>query len=139
MFEEWDVRIFNIEWGTPDLSKYVWLCDSCGACLSEQEGFDTECGTWECKECGYINDIDEYNLDEDLPEDEVITVYCEHDRAIDEAVRELERKCGREIASYSAEIIGDCENDEDEENDNSPFEDDFELADFCRGGDLTED
>lgn len=49
-----------------DLSDYDWYCDECGASLNEQSGFSPYCGTWECTECGYENDISEDNIiDED--------------------------------------------------------------------------
>ena len=37
----------------------VWICDGCKAFLNAQPGFTTDCGEWECKECGYTNRIDE--------------------------------------------------------------------------------
>ncbi|MCI5452469.1 hypothetical protein MR511_01840 [bacterium] len=114
---EWEVRIYNIEWDSPDLSNYDWYCDSCNAFLNNQDGFDFDCGTWECTECGCENDIDEYNIREDLPSDEDVTVCCDHDSAIDEAVAELERRYHRGIYSFGAEILNDDEEDEDNEDD----------------------
>ena len=45
-----------------------WYCDSCNAYLNNQSGFSSNCGSWECKKCGYINDIKEENI---ISEDEV--------------------------------------------------------------------
>ena len=36
--------------------------DECNAYLNEQSGFDADCGTWTCKECGYLNYIDENEI-----------------------------------------------------------------------------
>ena len=116
---EWEVRIYNIEWNSPNLLNYDWYCDSCNALLNNQDGFDVDCGSWKCTECGCSNDIDEFNIREELPSEEYVTVFCDHDRAIDEAVDELERKYDRGIYSFGSEILNDYMNDENDE-DNIP-------------------
>lgn len=45
-----------------DLSKYSWYCDECNAYLNSQSGFNADCGTWVCEECGYVNYIDEEEI-----------------------------------------------------------------------------
>jgi len=56
-----------------DLSKISWYCDNCNAYLNDQDGFDADCGTWKCKECGCENLIDESEIiwvnDDDEDED----------------------------------------------------------------------
>lgn len=39
-----------------------WFCDGCHAKLNEQSGFTTDYSTWECSECGDINDVTDNNL-----------------------------------------------------------------------------
>ncbi len=34
-----------------------WMCDSCGAYLNIQEGFDDHLPVWQCRKCGYLNRI----------------------------------------------------------------------------------
>jgi len=57
-----------------DLSKISWYCDNCNAYLNDQDGFDADCGTWKCKECGCENLIDESEIiwvdDDDGDEDD---------------------------------------------------------------------
>ena len=43
-------------------SEITWYCDGCNSILNDQSGFNTETGTWECKECGYINDVTNDNV-----------------------------------------------------------------------------
>lgn len=38
-----------------------WFCDSCGACMNDQPGFSAG-GSWECAECGEINNVTEDNI-----------------------------------------------------------------------------
>ena len=51
-----------------NLNNYDWYCDECNAHLNEQSGFSSDCGTWTCTECGYLNFINE---DEILDEEEL--------------------------------------------------------------------
>ena len=59
-----------------DLSKIEWHCDNCDALLNDQDGFDADCGTWKCEECGHENLIDESEIiwvnndDDDEDEDD---------------------------------------------------------------------
>ena len=116
---EWEVSIYNIEWGSPDLSNYDWYCDSCNAFLNNQDGFNFDCGSWKCTECGCVNEINEYNIREELPTDEYVLVCCDHDSAVNEAVAELESRYQRRICSFDATIFNDDEGNEDNE-DNIP-------------------
>lgn len=116
---EWEVSIYNIEWGSPDLSNYDWYCDSCNAFLNNQDGFNFDCGSWKCTECGCVNEINENNIREELPTDEYVLVCCDHDSAVNEAVAELERRYQRRICSFDATIFNDDEGNEDNE-DNIP-------------------
>ena len=46
-------------------SKYPdihWQCDACGTSLNSQEGFTDRYGKWQCRFCGYVNDIDEEHI-----------------------------------------------------------------------------
>lgn len=38
-----------------------WYCDECDAYMNDQPGFSAG-GTWECTECGSINDVSENNI-----------------------------------------------------------------------------
>lgn len=116
---EWEVSIYNIEWGSPDLSNYDWYCDSCNAFLNNQDGFNFDCGSWKCTECGCVNEINENNIREELPTDEYVLVCCDHDSAVNEAVAKLERRYQRRICSFDATIFNDDEGNEDNE-DNIP-------------------
>ena len=44
-------------------AEVFWFCDACDAFLNVQPGFEDK-GTdrWECKHCGYENDVSEDNL-----------------------------------------------------------------------------
>ena len=35
-----------------------WYCDECDDSLNDQAGFDDDCETWTCAECGHENSID---------------------------------------------------------------------------------
>ena len=39
-----------------------WYCDSCETLMNDQRGFKTITGIWKCKECGYLNDVTENNV-----------------------------------------------------------------------------
>ncbi len=58
-----------------DLSEIDWYCDNCNAYLNIQTGFNANCGSWECEECGYENLIDESEIiweeDEDDDVDDI--------------------------------------------------------------------
>lgn len=79
------VRIYNIIWFTPDIEDCEWNCDECDALLNEQDGFEYDCGTWQCTECGCYNDIDEDNIF--LPEEEE---YENYDEDMDDAYLKME-------------------------------------------------
>lgn len=40
----------------------LWYCDKCGAYMNIQRGFNTNSGSWKCKNCGYDNDVSEDNI-----------------------------------------------------------------------------
>ena len=40
----------------------TWYCDGCHTVLNDQIGFNTDSGSWECEKCGYINDVNSYNI-----------------------------------------------------------------------------
>lgn len=48
-------------------SDIVWVCDNCGIMLNLQPGFNEDCGSFKCTECGYDNKIsrEEIYLNED--------------------------------------------------------------------------
>ena len=46
----------------PRFPGIVWWCDNCGACLSDQKGFDDHKYTWKCRECGFKNSISWDNI-----------------------------------------------------------------------------
>ena len=35
-----------------------WYCDKCGAHLNEQDGFDDHLHAWQCRACGYVNQLE---------------------------------------------------------------------------------
>lgn len=39
-----------------------WICDSCGAYMNDQPGFNIFSGTWRCTCCGALNDVSENNV-----------------------------------------------------------------------------
>jgi hypothetical protein len=45
-----------------------WYCDSCGAHLNEQEGFDDGLEAWQCRRCGTINPLSEKEIYENIEE-----------------------------------------------------------------------
>lgn len=44
------------------ISQDRWYCDGCHSVLNNQDGFNTVNGTWECSECGCLNDVSPENL-----------------------------------------------------------------------------
>ena len=40
----------------------TWYCDGCNAVLNNQTGFTTSSGSWECEECGFVNDVTRDNV-----------------------------------------------------------------------------
>lgn len=40
-----------------------WFCDNCETYLNVQDGFSTKTGTWLCRNCGFINDVTNDNID----------------------------------------------------------------------------
>lgn len=40
----------------------TWYCDGCHSILNEQDGFNTDDGTWTCTECGFTNDVTSNNI-----------------------------------------------------------------------------
>lgn len=40
----------------------LWFCDECEAYLNIQPGFINNGRTWQCSECGHLNDISENNI-----------------------------------------------------------------------------
>ena len=61
-----------------------WYCDNCDVHLNKQNGITEESGIWECKKCGYINDLTAENI---LSEEEMDCLYQEECP-----------KCGGELA-----------------------------------------
>lgn len=56
----------------------IWKCDGCGDILNRQDGFDDHLPVWQCRKCGYLNEISAeqiFSSEEDFknqvrPEDE---------------------------------------------------------------------
>lgn len=45
------------------LDGYIyWFCDKCKCFMNVQEGFNTKSGVWNCKRCGFENDVSEKNI-----------------------------------------------------------------------------
>jgi DNA-directed RNA polymerase subunit RPC12/RpoP len=53
-------NIFNGSSSSSD--DITWYCDGCNTVLNEQEGFNTDSGTWTCTECGFVNDVTSDNV-----------------------------------------------------------------------------
>lgn len=45
-----------------NLNDYDWYCDECNEYLNEQPGFNADCGTWTCTNCGELNYIDKSEI-----------------------------------------------------------------------------
>ena len=129
------VDIFDIEWDY-ELEECDWYCDGCGKSLNNQDGFDPYCGYWECKECGHNNRISKEDITSNLLKSVsgvdmyLVTSVSDLKTKIKDY---LEGEYGRGVVSfdYSANTDGLYENDMND--------DDYELADFFRGGDLLDD
>lgn len=66
---EYDEDNYDLEYSiesieTEDFSSVDWYCDSCGALLNNQSGFDTSTGEWVCAQCGTSNDVSDGNIKE---------------------------------------------------------------------------
>lgn len=47
------------------LDGYIyWFCDNCKCFMNVQEGFNTKLGIWNCKRCGFENDVSEKNIED---------------------------------------------------------------------------
>ena len=44
------------------LSNIDWYCNECNEYLNSQPGFNPNCGTWSCTNCGEVNYIDENEI-----------------------------------------------------------------------------
>lgn len=66
---------------TADDKGCEWYCDECGAHMNIQPGFTTADDSWECTECGCLNDVSEDNIRE---EDDDYEIYDEYDDDDDE-------------------------------------------------------
>ena len=90
-----------------------WYCDSCNAYMNSQSGFNRRGGYWKCKECGYSNDVTNGNI------------YYDDETLDSLTTSELER-INKDYEAF-------------DKRHSKKYDDDFILADICRGGDLTEE
>jgi hypothetical protein len=49
-----------------NLKKYDWYCNQCNDLLNNQLGFNVNCGTWSCTNCGEVNYINENEILDDF-------------------------------------------------------------------------
>ena len=127
------VRIYNIQWAGDELNDCDWYCDECGDHLNAQVGFDTIFATWECEKCGYENEINSDNIRGlNLPSSDDAYFDCEEYELLEEITSYLQFKYNHDVAYFDFDIT----NIDDDER---MSDDDYELADFCHGGDLSED
>lgn len=73
----------------PDI---IWKCDSCGDELNRQEGFDDHLPVWQCRKCGYLNEISAdqiYDSDEDYGNGIHTTDEKELKKAVERRKKEL--------------------------------------------------
>ena len=133
MLKTLQVDIYNIEWEKPELDDCDWHCDNCNAPLDDQDGFDPYCGTWECEECGHINQINQDNIIMDLPSSIGGITFMASSNS------ELRDQISDYLYSTFGCNASDFDFDTDEPLEDEEVDEDFELADFCRGGDLSED
>lgn len=131
MIQEIIVDIYDIEWAEDEVEDCNWFCDNCNDLLNEQSGFSYDCKTWECKKCGHLNYIDSNNIIyPDVPNHvDSVTFFCDENDLRGEIREYLHMTYDR----YPEDFFFNITNDIKEEDD------DFELANFCHGGDLTED
>lgn len=137
------VDINYIEWDKGELEDYDWYCDNCRARLDYQDGFDTRCGEWKCTECGHVNEI---SLDQVV--DNKPTSVSGVEMYMVSSIKDLEEKIIEYLESTYHGIVIDFDyervftfSDDDEYDlpENDYGNDDYELADFCHGGDLSDD
>lgn len=122
------VDIYNIEWAKPELDECEWHCDNCGALLDNQDGFDPYCGTWECENCGHENDISQDNIIQDLPTSVGGLSFMV--TSASDLRNQIEEYLNYTYDSY----VEDFDYDTDEPIEEDEVDDDYELANFCRGG-----
>ena len=132
------VDIYDIEWDKGELEDYEWYCDNCNERLDYQDGFDCRCGEWKCSECGHLNAISLENIRNNKPTSES-SVYIYGVTSIHDLRDKIEDYL---LSVYRCAVINYeyryfCEDDLPEE-DYYEQDDDYDLADFCRGGDLSE-
>jgi len=61
-----------------DFNNFEWYCDRCDAHLNNQNGFTGIYGSWTCKKCGYVNNINSENVLNDLGHaiEYILCVHC---------------------------------------------------------------
>lgn len=131
MIQEIIVDIYDIEWAEEEVDECDWFCDSCNDLLNDQTGFSYDCGTWTCKKCGHLNYINSANIVYPTVPNNVdsVSFFCDENELRREISDYLEITYGRYPENFGFTIT----------NDIKEIDDDFELANFCHGGDLTDD
>jgi len=90
-----------------------WYCDSCNAYMNNQPGFNRRGGYWTCTECGFRNDVTDGNIYYD--EETINSMTPGELNKVNKAYEAFDKRYAKK------------------------YSDDYMLADYCRGGDLTED
>ena len=90
-----------------------WYCDSCNALMNNQTGFKRSGGWWTCAACGFNNDVSLGNTywDDDSLNSMTQGELNELNKAYDSFDKKNQKK----------------------------HDEDFLRADYCRGGELTEE
>lgn len=133
------VRIYDIEWEGSTIDECDWYCDNCNAYLNAQSSFSGHDRYHTCEECGYENEISADNIrDTGLPSEDYADFSCDEYELNDEIGSYLNFKYDARPENFDFEITN-VYDDEEEDNGERYSDDDMELADFCRGGDLFED
>lgn len=138
------VFINSIYWNEPGETNIEYTCDSCYDELNLQEDFSCHESNWECKACGHVNYIEypfEYDLNKYLPDWAEVILTCSDDALEDEIKTYLEETYNHEVDYFEFSFIDLDEDNQTITDDDleSNFDDDFELANFSNGFSLTED
>ncbi len=130
------VDIYNIVWMKYEVEECDWYCDNCREFLNNQEGFDFQ-EEWKCTNCGHVNQISKDSIIETRPDSvNGVAMYMVS------SIEDLRKKIVEYLEMTYHGVVEEFDYDSDD-TDGLPwsdsYDDDYELADFCRGGDLSED
>ena len=113
------VRVSGILWKRAKVEDCEWYCDECDACLNDQDGFDYDCGSWKCTECGHYNEISDDNIIDDdadnLPSSVSFSCDVDDEYDIEDKIYDYLDDYDGEVEDFDFEYDYAGEDEEDED------------------------